>query len=66
MTEIDPVQFGKLVNAVETLTKTVGTLESKVAELTDLASKGRGAWWAAMGLAGLIGAAVHSLKDFLK
>ena len=66
MSDIDPVEFGKLVNAVENLTTSVETLERKVEELTDLAAKGRGAWWAAMGLASLIGASVHSLKDFLK
>lgn len=66
MSEIDPVEFGKLVNAVDNLRGSVETLEVKVAELTDLAAKGRGAWWAAMGLAGLIGAGVHSLKDLVK
>lgn len=67
MSEIDPVEFGRLVQAVATLTVSVGTLEKKVDDLTELAAKGRGAWWAAMGLASIAGAFSHAIaKEWFK
>lgn len=66
MSDIDPVEFGKLVNAVETLDRTVKILQCQVSELTSIAEKGRGAWWAAMALAGAFGASIHSIREFLR
>jgi hypothetical protein len=42
MTEIDPVQFGKLINAVETLETNVTKLTHEVNELNQKISGGKG------------------------
>ncbi len=63
MNEIDPIQYGKLTADVENLQKQVSDLSADVKTLLELANRSRGALWAGMGLASLIGAAVTHLAD---
>lgn len=56
MSEIDPVQFGKLTAQVETLETQVTELRKDMKELLELANKSRGGFWAGMTIASALGA----------
>lgn len=45
MTEIDPVEFGRLSAQVDTLERQVTALQADVKTLLELANKGRGGLW---------------------
>lgn len=64
-TELDPVQFGKLINAVETLETKVDSLSSQVAELNGKMASGKGVMIGMIIVAGGFGASAHKLIEFL-
>ena len=67
MSEIDPILYGKLVQSVETLTKTVEAIEDKVDALTAQMQGGRGIVVGLMLAAGGLGAgASKALEHLLK
>lgn len=73
MTDIDPVQFGQMVEAVKNLTKTVETLtmsvktlERQVQSLTDIKNRGAGVLLGILLAGGSIGAGVTHLLDKMK
>ena len=55
MNDIDPVQFGELRADVSNLKTNVATLLKKMDEMSDLANKSKGAFWAGMTIASLVG-----------
>ena len=57
--EVDPVEFGKLLQAVDTLTVNVTSLTTQVAELRNTLSGGKGVMMGFMIAAGGVGAAAH-------
>ena len=67
MSEIDPIQFGKLINAVETLEGNVKDLTAQVQSLNNQITGGRGVIIGLMLTAGGLGAgATKILESLLK
>lgn len=65
MSEIDPIQFGKLINAVETLEGNVATLTKQVQALNDQITSGKGVALGLMITAGGLGAGLTKFIDYL-
>jgi hypothetical protein len=65
MSEIDPIQFGKLLNAVETLTRQVSELDSKVDALNAQITGGKGMVMGLLLTAGGLGAGATKLLEKL-
>ena len=63
MTEIDPVQFGKLINAVETLESNVESLTHQVQQLNNQITGGKGVAMGLMITAGGLGAGITKLLE---
>jgi len=59
--EIDPIEYGKLIQAVETLTKEVTELRGQIDGLKSSMSKGRGMLFGLLLAAGVSGAGITSL-----
>lgn len=59
--EISARDFGRLEAEVRSLQNQVDSMDRKVGELLDLASRGRGALWAGMTVASIAGAVVATL-----
>ena len=55
---IDPVEYGKLVHAVEQLEVKVSSMDSDIKELLALANKSRGGFWMGMTIASFFGGIV--------
>lgn len=45
MSDIDPVEYGKLTATVESLDERVKSLEADIKQLLELANKGKGGLW---------------------
>ncbi len=65
MNEIDPVQYGKLLSQVDTLSKKVDTMEADIKSLLELANQSRGGFWAGMAIASFIGGVVTFVANHL-
>ena len=63
MREIDPIQFGKLLNAVETLEENVESLTKQVQALNHQITSGRGVALGLMITAGGLGAGFSKLME---
>ena len=61
--EIDPVEYGQLIQKVDQLSHQVDKLESGMEELLALANKGRGGFWVGMmivsSLSAIVGYVTH-------
>jgi hypothetical protein len=70
MSEIDPVEFGKLIGSMQHLTTSITTLTEKVETLENKLNTGRGfilgLTIAAAGVGGSVGAYIHKIGDILK
>jgi len=70
MSEIDPVEFGKLIGSMQHLTTSITTLTEKVETLENKLNTGRGfilgLTIAAAGVGGSVGAYMHKLGEILK
>lgn len=70
MSEIDPVEFGKLLGSMEHLTASINTLTNKVETLEEKLNTGRGfilgLTLAAASVGGTIGATAHKFIDAFK
>lgn len=58
MDNIDPVEYGKLLEKVEGLEEKVSSMESDLKQLLALANKSRGAFWVGLSVASFVGALV--------
>lgn len=58
MSNIDPVEYGKLLEKVEALEEIVGSMEADLKQLLALANKSRGAFWVGLSVASFVGALV--------
>jgi hypothetical protein len=58
MDNIDPVEYGKLLEKVEGLEEKVASMESDLKQLLALANKSRGAFWVGLSVASFVGALV--------
>ena len=65
MSEIDPVQFGKLINAVETLEENVKELSGQVQSLNNQITGGKGVIMGLLLTAGGLGAGATKLVEYL-
>ena len=64
--EIDPVKYGVLWERVTQMDKKIDKMESQIAELLELANKGKGGFWMGMTIASSVGAAVAWFAGHLK
>jgi hypothetical protein len=65
MANIDPIQFGRLLNAVDTLEKNVQKLSGEVEELNHKLSSGKGLMVGVLITAGGLGAGATKIIEHL-
>lgn len=65
MANIDPVEYGKLVQAVENLESKVGIMEHDIKKLVAMAERSKGSLWAIMGAASVFGGFVTWIADLV-
>ena len=65
MSEINPIEYGKLVNSVDNLERKVDSLEIDIKKLVAMAERSKGSLWALMGVASVAGAFITYLSDLL-
>jgi uncharacterized protein with PhoU and TrkA domain len=65
MTEIDPIEYGKLVNSVENLERKVDSLEVDIKKLVAMAERSKGSLWALMGVASVAGAFISYISEMI-
>jgi hypothetical protein len=63
MNEINPVEYGKLVNAVENLEHKVNSMDNDIKRLVAMAERSKGSLWAIMGAASVFGGFVTWLAE---
>lgn len=63
MSDINPVEYGKLVNAVENLENKVNSMDTDIKRLVAMAERSKGSLWALMGVASVAGAFISYLAD---
>jgi uncharacterized protein with PhoU and TrkA domain len=63
MAEIDPIEYGKLVNSVENLERKVDSLEVDIKKLVAMAERSKGSLWALMGVASVAGALISYMTE---
>jgi hypothetical protein len=61
--DINPVEYGKLVNSVENLEAKVNQMESDIKKLVAMAERSKGSLWAIMGAASVFGGFVTWLAE---
>jgi hypothetical protein len=64
--EIDPVRYGVLWERVTQMDKKIDKMEGQIAELLELANKGKGGFWMGMTIASSVGAVTAWLASHLK
>lgn len=64
--EMNPVQFGSLMQQVNTLEKQVTDLQADVKTLLEMANKSRGGLWAGMMFASLFGGTVSWIATHIR
>jgi len=64
MNTIDPVQYGKLIQAVEQLEGKVAGMDKDIKSLLALANQSRGGFWAGMTIASFIGGFITFVGQF--
>jgi len=65
MANIDPIEYGKLVHAVENLESKVNTMEVDIKKLVAMAERSKGSLWAIMGAASVFGGFVTWMVDLV-
>lgn len=65
MNEINPIEYGKLVNAVENLEGKVNSMDNDIKRLVAMAERSKGSLWALMGVASVAGAFISYITEFL-
>jgi uncharacterized protein with PhoU and TrkA domain len=65
MSEIDPIEYGKLVNSVENLERKVDSLEVDIKKLVAMAERSKGSLWALMGVASVAGAFISYVSEMV-
>jgi uncharacterized protein with PhoU and TrkA domain len=63
MADIDPIEYGKLVNSVENLERKVDAMEVDIKKLLAMAERSKGSLWALMGFASVAGAFISYITD---
>ena len=65
MSEINPVEYGKLVNSVDNLERKVDALEVDIKKLVAMAERSKGSLWALMGVASVAGAFISYVSEMV-
>lgn len=65
MNEINPVEYGKLVQSVDNLERKVDAMEVDIKKLLAMAERSKGSLWALMGVASVAGAFISYMTDIL-
>ena len=65
MGDINPIEYGKLVNAVENLETKVNQMESDIKKLVAMAERSKGSLWAIMGACSVFGGFVTWMADLV-
>ena len=65
MSVINPVEYGKLVNAVENLEHKVNSMDNDIKRLVAMAERSKGSLWALMGVASVAGAFIGWLTELI-
>jgi uncharacterized protein with PhoU and TrkA domain len=65
MNEINPVEYGKLVNSVDNLERKVDALEVDIKKLVAMAERSKGSLWALMGVASVAGAFISYVSEMI-
>jgi hypothetical protein len=65
MSNIDPIEYGKLVHAVENLESKVSAMEYDIKKLVAMAERSKGSLWAIMGAASVFGGFVTWMADLV-
>jgi uncharacterized protein with PhoU and TrkA domain len=65
VSEIDPIEYGKLVNSVENLERKVDAMDCDIKKLVAMAERSKGSLWALMGIASVAGAFISYLSEMV-
>ena len=65
MTDINPVEYGKLVQSVDNLERKVDAMDSDIKKLVAMAERSKGSLWALMGIASVAGAFISYLSEMV-
>jgi uncharacterized protein with PhoU and TrkA domain len=65
MSDIDPIEYGKLVNSVENLERKVDAMEVDIKKLVAMAERSKGSLWALMGVASVAGAVISYISEVI-
>ena len=65
MNDINPIEYGKLVNAVENLEHKVNSMDNDIKRLVAMAERSKGSLWAIMGAASVFGGFVTWMADLV-
>jgi uncharacterized protein with PhoU and TrkA domain len=63
MTDINPVEYGKLVQSVDNLERKVDAMEVDIKKLVAMAERSKGSLWALMGVASVAGAFISYMTE---
>jgi uncharacterized protein with PhoU and TrkA domain len=65
MNEINPIEYGKLVQSVDNLERKVDAMEVDIKKLVSMAERSKGSLWALMGVASVAGAFISYMTDII-
>jgi uncharacterized protein with PhoU and TrkA domain len=65
MNEINPVEYGKLVQSVDNLERKVDAMEVDIKKLVAMAERSKGSLWALMGVASVAGAFISYMTELV-
>jgi len=65
MNEINPIEYGKLVQSVDNLERKVDSLEVDIKKLVAMAERSKGSLWALMGVASVAGAFISYVSELV-
>ena len=65
MSDINPVEYGKLVNSVDNLERKVDAMEVDIKKLVAMAERSKGSLWALMGVASVAGAFISYVSELV-
>jgi uncharacterized protein with PhoU and TrkA domain len=63
MSDINPIEYGKLVQSVDNLERKVDALEVDIKKLVAMAERSKGSLWALMGVASVAGAFISYMTE---
>jgi uncharacterized protein with PhoU and TrkA domain len=65
MSDINPIEYGKLVQSVDSLERKVDAMEVDIKKLVAMAERSKGSLWALMGVASVAGAVISYISEVI-